>query len=85
MDITKCKADGCLLAFNCRRFTAESSELQSYFTDAPYRVINGKTECAYQWNINENEYGERGISEANIGGIEEAEQGNGEETESDSE
>lgn len=49
MDITMCKADGCILALKCKRYTAKESEMQSYFTDAPYRIVNGETKCEMFW------------------------------------
>jgi len=74
MDITMCHAHGCLLSLNCKRFTAKPSELQAYFTDAPYRVVNGKTECEYFWNTKDNEDEERRIGENEPNGIEETKQ-----------
>ena len=49
MDITMCKADGCLLSLKCKRYISQPSEIQSWFTEAPYRVVNGKTECDMFW------------------------------------
>lgn len=53
---------------------AKPNEYQSYFTDAPYRVVNGKTECEYHWIINETENEERRFGENEPNGIEETKQ-----------
>lgn len=82
-DYTMCQADGCLLSLNCKRFTAEPSEYQSYFTDAPYRVVNGTTECNMFWGDIQNSIFEQlkeitndsnGNKGNDIGGVEEKEQ-----------
>lgn len=83
--IIKCNGQGCLLSLHCKRYAPIKEDNTEYFTDAPYRVVNGKTECAYQWITKEETNGERRIGETDIRGVEEIEQGNGEETESDCE
>jgi hypothetical protein len=71
MYVSKCKGDGCLLSLKCKRFTSEESEQQSYFTDAPYRVIGTETKCDYFIN-QEDEKGRTGSDD--IGGVEEEKQ-----------
>lgn len=87
MDITMCKGNGCLLSLKCKRYLAKPGMHQSYFTDAPYRVVNDKTECAYFWEVSQSSEltqlkettdEERRIAETDIGGIEETEQTTGE-------
>ena len=52
------------MEFKCRRYTAKGrGEYQSYFTDSPYRVIDGETKCDYFIKLVEHE-------ESNTGGIE---------------
>ena len=79
MDITMCKADGCLLALKCNRYTAKTSEVQSWFTEAPYRVVKGKTECDMFWG----ETSESIINQLNeiMNGNERTDKGNSEEFE----
>jgi hypothetical protein len=36
-DITKCKGEGCPIKESCYRFTASSSEYQSYFFTPPFK------------------------------------------------
>ena len=76
MDITMCKADGCLLALKCKRYTAKASERQSWFTEAPYRVVNGKTKCDMFWS----ETSESILNQLNdiMNGNERTDKGNGE-------
>ena len=74
MYVRKCKGDGCLLSLKCKRFTSEESEQQSYFTDAPYRVVGTETKCEYFIN---NEDEERGTGETKPNGIEETKQDTG--------
>lgn len=61
MDISKCKGGSCPLRLNCYRYTAEESELQSYFTEPPYKMNmmldDGfknfgvvTSSCTYFWN-----------------------------------
>lgn len=81
-----CKADGCILSLKCKRYTANSSWMQSYFTDSPYRVINGETKCEMFWgetqdsimnqlkDITNGEDNERRTGENDDRGIEEKEQ-----------
>ena len=40
-DITKCKGTYCPIKESCYRFTAQKSELQSYFLESPIKE-NGK-------------------------------------------
>jgi len=55
-----CLGSGCLLSLNCKRYHPIKEDNTEYFTDAPYRVVSGKTECAYQWIINETENESKG-------------------------
>jgi len=81
-----CLGSGCLLSLHCKRYHPIKEDNTEYFTDAPYRVVNGKTECIFQWiQKQETENGERGISETDFGRTETTEQGNGKEIESDCE
>jgi hypothetical protein len=43
-DITKCSGAGCKRKNICKRFTAPSCEMQSYFTECP---IQPKQKCEY--------------------------------------
>lgn len=75
MDITLCKGHGCILSLKCRRYMAKSSgEYQSYFTDSPYRVIDGETKCEMFWGEIQdsiiNQLNEIVNGEDNSGGIE---------------
>ena len=45
-DITKCAGVGCLVKASCRRFTAPSSERQSWFTPT---IVDGK--CDMFWDM----------------------------------
>jgi hypothetical protein len=45
-----CVGEGCLKKESCYRFTAQASERQSFFTEAPFFVIFGdKQGCDYYW------------------------------------
>lgn len=75
-DISKCRGDGCLLALNCKRYLVEPTEYQLYFTDAPYRFIDGKTECSMYLENKTNDNGEdneRGSAENGLGATKETE------------
>jgi hypothetical protein len=46
----KCKGDGCLAAYRCKRHTEYmSDDSQPVFTDAPYRVVNNTLHCDMFW------------------------------------
>lgn len=48
--IVKCRGEGCLLAFRCKRFTAYCADNNSpFFADAPYKVVDGVLSCAMFW------------------------------------
>jgi len=49
MDITLCKGNGCLLRDKCKRATSKPSEMQSWFTDEPFRIVDGKFTCEMFW------------------------------------
>jgi len=49
MDITLCKGNGCLLRDKCKRATSKPSEMQSWFTDEPFRIVEGKFTCEMFW------------------------------------
>ena len=60
-DITTCKGDTCPMRNHCYRYTAEESDLQSYFLEPPFKSTlmiyeNDKSlgvmtfACAYFWN-----------------------------------
>jgi hypothetical protein len=53
MDITMCKGNGCLLAETCKRYTSTPSQYQSWFTDEPFRIIDGKFHCDLYWGVNQ--------------------------------
>ena len=46
-DISKCEGTKCPLKETCYRFTAKSSDYQSYFAEPP--IKDGK--CEYYWDI----------------------------------
>ncbi len=79
MSDLKCKGDGCLLAFRCKRFTAYVADNNPpYFADAPYKVVNDILSCVMFIGLNENENGEdnTGRTESDgLGNIEETKQG----------
>jgi hypothetical protein len=53
MDITMCKGNGCLLSQTCKRYTSTPSQHQSWFTDEPFRVVEGKFHCDLYWAVNQ--------------------------------
>lgn len=78
-----CLGSGCLLSLKCKRYIPLPIDNTEYFTDAPYRVINGKTECNMFWgDIQSNIFGQlkeitndsNGNKGDDIGGVEEKEQ-----------
>ena len=49
-DISMCNGKGCEFKDSCYRYTAEPNEWrQTYFSEAPYKVINGEQRCKYYW------------------------------------
>lgn len=46
---TKCKGICCLVKDKCKRYTTGDSEHQSWFSDEPYRIVNGKFTCSMFW------------------------------------
>jgi len=47
-DITMCKGGTCGIKETCYRFKVKPNEFrQSYFTNTPFEVKNGKVECRY--------------------------------------
>lgn len=50
MDITKCSGDGCIIKEHCKRFTAESSYMQSWFTTPPFNLEGDKFSCDFFWS-----------------------------------
>ena len=50
-DITMCSGGNCPMRETCYRYKAEPSEYQSYFTETPYKMIEGKIECDHYWEI----------------------------------
>ena len=52
-DITMCQgilvSSSCLKKESCYRFTAQASEWQSFFTEAPFFVFGDKQGCDYYW------------------------------------
>ena len=49
MDIQACKGNGCLLRDKCKRATATPHERQAWFTDEPFRIVDGKFTCEMFW------------------------------------
>jgi hypothetical protein len=47
-DITKCSGEGCHMKETCYRYTAPSSEYQSYFMGTP---LNDDKTCDEHWEI----------------------------------
>lgn len=54
-DITKCRGDGCPIKDNCYRYTAPSSEMQSYFIEIPFEIKDEIFECNMFWGENAEE------------------------------
>lgn len=52
-DITKCTGHNCPVKLKCYRFTAPSSEYQSYFSEPPISVEDGKLKCDHYWGDND--------------------------------
>ena len=48
-DITKCSGHECPIKEKCHRFTAESGVWQSYFTNVPGKIEEGKFTCDKYW------------------------------------
>ena len=51
-DITKCSGLGCRVKDKCYRFTAKSSERQSFFFNPPLKVENNILKCDMFWGEN---------------------------------
>jgi hypothetical protein len=51
-DITKCTGKDCLVKENCKRFTAEESIWQSWFTIPPFKIVQDKFTCEMYWGAN---------------------------------
>jgi len=51
-DITKCTGKDCLVKENCKRFTAEESIWQSWFTKPPFKIVEDKFTCEMYWGQN---------------------------------
>jgi len=50
-DISMCNSDICPLKDKCHRNTARPSKfMQSYFTEAPFQIIDGETKCECFWD-----------------------------------
>jgi len=50
MDIIMCKGGECPFRAMCYRFTSTPKKHnQSYFTEPPYKIIDGKPECEMFW------------------------------------
>jgi hypothetical protein len=47
-DITKCTGEGCPLKESCYRYKVDSSMMQSYFLEPPYKDSN----CDMYWGDN---------------------------------
>lgn len=51
-DITMCKGNNCPLKETCYRYSAKPNKyLQSYFTETPYKMIEGRIECDYYMEL----------------------------------
>lgn len=72
--IPMCLGSGCLLSLHCKRYHPIKEDNTEYFTDAPYRVVNGKTECIFQWIPKQENDEERRFGENDTNGIEETKQ-----------
>ena len=86
----KCRGEGCLLAFRCRRFTAYIADNSPpFFADAPYKIVDDTLKCILFWGdiesseqLNETTDGENnagGTKEDAVGGAKEIKQGVGKE------
>jgi len=52
-DITKCDGKDCPVKEQCYRFSATPHEfMQSYFTDSPGEIVDGKFQCDEYWGDN---------------------------------
>lgn len=49
MDITKCKGNKCPIKYKCYRYTAKTSEYQSYFAETPFEINDGVFSCVMFW------------------------------------
>ena len=48
-DITKCKGTGCPVKDNCYRYIAVDGYRQSWFTNTPGEINEGKFSCDMYW------------------------------------
>jgi hypothetical protein len=54
MDIRMCRGTNCPVREKCYRFTAPPSEYwQSFFSEVPIRIEDGKLKCDYYWGDND--------------------------------
>lgn len=52
-DITKCNGDDCPIKNKCYRYTAFANyKQQSYFTEIPGKIEDGKFTCEMYWGVN---------------------------------
>lgn len=52
-EITKCTGENCPIKDDCKRFTLEDNKYhQSYFSEPPCNVTEGKFECLMFWGNN---------------------------------
>ena len=51
-DISMCVGGNCPMKETCYRYKAKPSDYQSYFTETPFEMVEGKIECKYYWEIN---------------------------------
>ena len=50
-DITMCPGGNCPMKETCYRYKAKPSEYQSYFTETPFKMVEGKIECDYYMGL----------------------------------
>ena len=50
-DITKCKGTGCPIKKECYRFIEIPSDMQSWFFNPPFQIVNNHVKCNRFWKI----------------------------------
>lgn len=54
-DITMCSGGNCPMKETCYRYKAKPSEFwQSYFTEIPFKMVEGKIECTHYMELYNN-------------------------------
>ena len=51
-DVTLCPGGNCPMKETCYRYKAKPNDpWQSYFTKLPLKIIEGKVECEFYWEL----------------------------------